>query len=82
MSRERSAPAVPLPLKPAGYVVSIVSVFLLGGVAWKSASSDPLMLACLIGGMATSITGMLLRWLSYAREQRNAAEHGDLERKR
>jgi len=52
-------------IKTSGYAVSTLSVVLLGIVSFKSASEHPLLLACLIGGMATSIVGMGLRWLSY-----------------
>jgi hypothetical protein len=54
-----------------GYLVSSASVLLLGAVAWKSASEDPLMLACLIGGMIASIVGMSLRWISHRIDQRD-----------
>lgn len=57
-------------LKGLGYLVSTLSVALLGIVAWKSASEDRLLLACLIGGMTTSITGMTLRWLSHRQDQK------------
>jgi hypothetical protein len=57
-------------LKGAGYAISTLSVLLLGIVAWKSASEQPLLFACLIAGMTTSMLGMLLRWLSHRREQR------------
>jgi len=57
-------------LKSLGYLISTGSVLLLGMVSWKSASQDPLLLACLIGGMTTSIIGMALRWSSYALEKR------------
>jgi len=57
-------------IKSLGYLVSTASVMLLGVVSWKSASSDPLMLACLIGGMTTSIIGMALRWSSYVIEKK------------
>ncbi|HEV2867446.1 MAG TPA: hypothetical protein VGX37_13125 [Allosphingosinicella sp.] len=56
-------------LKGAGYVASMFSVALLGAVAWKSASENPLILTMLIGGMATSVAGMLLRWMSYWERQ-------------
>ena len=56
-------------LKSLGYLISVVSVLLLGAVSWKSASEHPLTLACLIGGMATSIVGMALRWSSYVIEK-------------
>ena len=56
---------MPLFLKSLGYFVSIISVVLLGTVAWKSASEDPTLLACLVGGMITSVLGMGLRWTSF-----------------
>jgi hypothetical protein len=52
-------------VKTSGYAVSTLSVVLLGIISFKSASEHPLLLACLIGGMATSVIGMGLRWLSY-----------------
>ena len=57
-------------LKGFGYLTSTVSVILLGIVAFKSASQEPLMLACLLLGMATSVGGMLLRWRSHRLEQK------------
>ena len=60
----------PVLLKSLGYFVSIISVMLLGSVAWKNASQDSILFACLIGGMATSILGMALRWASFLRDQR------------
>lgn len=58
-------------LKTIGYVISSVSVVLLGVVAWKSAEYEPLLAACLIGGMAASLLGMFLRWLSYCSDKKN-----------
>ena len=59
----------PTILKGAGYLTSIVSVVLLGAVAWKSASGDRLMLVLLVLGMAASVLGMFLRWMSYWERQ-------------
>ena len=56
--------------KGLGYLISTVSVVLLGIVAWQSASRDPLLLICLIGGMASSVLGMSLRWISHRIEQK------------
>jgi hypothetical protein len=56
-------------LKTAGYLISTVSVMLLAVVSWKSASEQPILMACLIGGAVTSIIGMILRWTSYALEK-------------
>jgi hypothetical protein len=57
-------------LKGIGYVISTISVVLLGIVSWSSASQSPWLLACLLGGAAISIAGMLCRWLSYEIEKR------------
>jgi hypothetical protein len=57
-------------LKGLGYLVSTMSVILLGIVAWKSASEQPLLFACLILGMLASVTGMGLRWISHRIEQK------------
>lgn len=61
-------------IKTCGYLVSTLSVLLLGIVSWKKASQDLLLLLCLIGGMLTSIVGMMLRWLSYHIEKRKRPE--------
>lgn len=61
-------------LKGLGYLVSTLSVVLLGIVAWKSASEQPLLLACLIAGMAAAVLGMWLRWLSHLREREEQAQ--------
>jgi hypothetical protein len=61
-------------LKGFGYLVSTLSVILLGIVAWKSASEQPLLFACLILGMLASVTGMALRWISHRIEQKQKAE--------
>ncbi|MFN3457972.1 MAG: hypothetical protein ACK4Z8_10405 [Novosphingobium sp.] len=52
-------------LKGSGYLVSSVSVALLGVPALKSAKDEPLMLMLLIVGMLLSIIGMALRWRSH-----------------
>lgn len=56
--------------KGAGYLVSTLSVILLGAVSWHSTRGDPIMRGILVAGMATSIFGMTLRWISHRREQR------------
>lgn len=56
-------------MKGFGYLVSILSVLLLGTAAWKGASQEPLLLLCLIAGMATSVIGMALRYYSYRRDE-------------
>jgi len=56
-------------LKTSGYIISTLSVILLGVVSWKAAAQDPVLLDCLIAGMLLSGAGMLLRWLAYRAEQ-------------
>jgi hypothetical protein len=64
-----------LRLKSIGYLISSISVICLGVVSWTAAAEHPPMLAVLVVGMATSILGMLCRWISYRREkQQEAAE--------
>jgi len=63
MIEEKSS--IPARIKTLGYLVSTVSVILLGVVSWKSASADPMLMAALIGGMLASVIGMALRWFSY-----------------
>lgn len=57
-------------LKGVGYLVSIFSVFLLAAAAWETASSNPLLQLCLIGGVVTSIVGMALRYAAHRRDRR------------
>jgi hypothetical protein len=52
-------------LKGSGYLVSSMSVVLLGVPALKSAKDEPLMLAIMLTGMLLSIVGMALRWRSH-----------------
>ena len=66
-----------LVIKSSGYLVSTVSVLLLAAVSWKSASEKPLLMLALISGMATSILGMLLRWVTYAIEERRKGDGRD-----
>jgi len=64
----------PRTIKTLGYIVSTLSVILLGIVSWKSASEQGLLLICLIGGMVASVMGMLLRWISYQIEEHRGSE--------
>lgn len=52
-------------LKGSGYLVSSMSVVLLGVPTLKSAEDEPLMLAFMLTGMLLSIVGMALRWRSH-----------------
>ncbi|MEO7825529.1 MAG: hypothetical protein ABIR60_00165 [Allosphingosinicella sp.] len=56
-------------MKSLGYLISILSVLLLGTAAFKGASKEPMLLVCLIAGMTTSIIGMALRYYSYRRDE-------------
>lgn len=56
-------------LKGLGYLTSTLSVVLLGIVSLKAAEESPLLLACLLLGMVSSVAGMLLRWRSHRIEQ-------------
>ena len=56
-------------MKGAGYLVSSVSVLLLAVSPLKTAVHDPLLLACIAGGVALSIVGMVLRYVSHRRDQ-------------
>ena len=56
-------------MKSVGYLISIVSVLLLAIPASKAASEDGILFLCLIGGVSASVVGMLLRWVSHAREK-------------
>lgn len=63
----------PETLKTVGYLVSCASVGLLGWAAYPGAQKAHLLLA-LFAGMAASVTGMAMRWLSYETERRRKAE--------
>lgn len=56
--------------KGLGYVISIVSVFLLGAIAWPKAGEPPWHSGVLIAGMATSIIGMACRYKAHVDQQR------------
>jgi hypothetical protein len=56
--------------KGIGYLVSIVSVFFLGVVAWPKPNEPSWHLAALIGGMATSIAGMGFRYMAHLQQQK------------
>jgi hypothetical protein len=56
--------------KGLGYLVSIVSVFFLGAVAWPKESPPWWYYPALIFGMVTSIVGMGFRYLAHRAMQR------------
>ena len=60
--------------KGLGYLVSIVSVFFLGAIAWPKPQDPAWHLPALIAGMALSIVGMGLRYLAHLKQQKEMAK--------
>jgi len=56
--------------KGLGYLVSIVSVLVLGAVAWPKPEDPHWHMAALVAGMATSIIGMGFRYKAHRDQQR------------
>jgi hypothetical protein len=56
--------------KGLGYLISIVSVFLLGAIAWPKSEDPAWHLPVLLFGMATSIIGMACRYKAHLGQQR------------
>jgi hypothetical protein len=56
--------------KGLGYLVSILSVFLLGAIAWPTATEPRWHMPVLIAGIATSICGMGFRYLAHLQQQK------------
>jgi hypothetical protein len=56
--------------KGLGYLVSIVSVFLLGAIAWPTGTEPRWHMPVLVAGMATSIFGMGFRYLAHLQQQK------------
>lgn len=70
-----------LDIKAIGYLVSILSVFFLGSVAWSKENPPAWYYPALIFGMATSIIGMGLRYLAHLRQKREI-HHAEAEAER
>ena len=60
--------------KGLGYLVSIVSVFFLGAIAWPKPDDPAWHLPALIAGMVLSIVGMGLRYLAHLKQQKEMAK--------
>ena len=60
--------------KGLGYLVSIVSVLLLGAVAWPKSGEPRWHMAVLVFGMATSIIGMGFRYKAHLDQRRELKE--------
>jgi hypothetical protein len=71
----------PETIKTTGYLVSTLSVALLGVAAWPGAKERGLIPA-LVLGMAASVAGMAFRWWSYAVERRTQANVGEDKQRR
>ena len=56
--------------KALGYLVSILSVFLLGAISWPESTEPRWHMAALVAGMATSICGMGFRYLAHLQQQK------------
>jgi hypothetical protein len=56
--------------KGLGYLTSILSVFLLGAIAWPKPHDPEWHLPVLIAGMIASIVGMGLRYKAHLDQQR------------
>lgn len=56
-------------MRGLGYLVSILSVVLLGLVAWPGPDEPRWHIVVILAGMALSIAGMGLRWLDSLRQK-------------
>ena len=56
--------------KALGYLISIVSVFFLGAIAWPKPGDPRWHVAALVIGMATSIIGMGCRYKAHLDQRR------------
>lgn len=70
----------PHSLKGHGYLISIVSVFLLAYPSLKSAKGDPVVIGLVLAGAVLSIAGMAFRWVADRKTQHKidrARDKGD-----
>lgn len=65
-------------MKDLGYLLSILSVFLIGYVAADSVAGKPVLALSLWLGVALSVIGMALRWASHRRAHRAEARYSAL----
>jgi hypothetical protein len=68
-NRDRGARAVDL--KGLGYFISTISVLLLGIVAWPRSGEAEWLAVVVVLGMAASILGMGVRWLSHRKDRKD-----------
>jgi hypothetical protein len=69
MTRLNKGRTIAVDWKGLGYLVSIVSVLILGTVAWPKPDDPKWVMPALVAGMATSITGMGFRYIAHRQEQ-------------
>jgi hypothetical protein len=74
----RETVTIPVPAgvdwKALGYLISIVSVFFLGAVAWPKPSDPWWHVPALAAGMAASIIGMGCRYKAHLNQQRDISQ--------
>jgi hypothetical protein len=58
-------------LKGLGYLISTVSVFFLGIVAWPAPDEPKWKAWAVAVGMGSSILGMAVRWLSHRKDRKD-----------
>jgi hypothetical protein len=58
-------------LKGLGYLISTISVFFLGVVAWPKPGEPQWHAWAVAIGMATSILGMSARWVSHRKDRKD-----------
>jgi uncharacterized membrane protein YhhN len=61
-------------MKSLGYLISTLSVLMLGAVAWPKPGEPSHIKWLVIGGMASSVVGMFLRYLSHRKDKKDIAE--------
>jgi uncharacterized membrane protein YqhA len=81
LSIRRETVSIPAPSrldwKATGYIVSIVSVFFLGAVAWTKENPPGWYYLALVIGMATSVVGMACRCLAHLHQKREIRKAKD-----
>jgi hypothetical protein len=58
-------------LKGVGYLISSVSVFFLGIVAWPGPGEPPWQAVAVLMGMVLSILGMAVRFMSHQKDRKD-----------
>jgi uncharacterized membrane protein YhhN len=56
-------------MRGLGYLISIISVVLIGLVAWPRPEEPSWKVLTLLAGMALSILGMGLRWMASSKQE-------------